>query len=119
MKRPEALAWLLAYVVLLTLVIGGAFYGRRQALTIYGTPSEQRHWDQWRGDAKKMAEQPGPVKRREPKSTEPPALVLMRDHFGVCLALAALLSSVLFGTFMFFLRGALSSPGPRPPTPDS
>ena len=51
----------------------------------------------------------GPVKRREPKSLEPPALVLMRDHFAVCLGLALLLSTVLFGTFMFFVRGALAS----------
>jgi hypothetical protein len=54
-----------------------------------------------------MAEQPSTVKRRAPKSAEPPALVLMRDYFAVCLALAIVLSTVLFGTFMFFVRGAL------------
>jgi hypothetical protein len=58
------------------------------------------------------------VKRREPKSAEPPALVLMRDHFAVCLSLAVVLSSVLFGTFMFFVRGALTSPGPKPLNPE-
>jgi hypothetical protein len=50
----------------------------------------------------------------------------MRDRFGVCLLLAVVLSSVLFGTFMIFIRGAMNTPGPRPladearpPTPDS
>ena len=56
-----------------------------------------------------MAEQPYPVKRRVPKSAEPPALVLMRDYFAVCLAIAVVLSSVLFGTFMVLVRGAMSS----------
>jgi len=105
-------AWLLAYLILLALVIGGLVYGRQQALAVYGSQQAQNDWDQWRGDAKKMAQQPGPVKRREPKSAEPPALVLMRDHFAACLGLAVVLSSVLFGTFMFFLRGAMTPQTP-------
>ena len=40
---------------------------------------------------------------------QPPALVLMRDHFGVCLSLAIVLSTVLFGTFMMLVRGAMGS----------
>jgi hypothetical protein len=117
--KPSNVAWLLAYAVVLALVIGGLIYGRSQALTVYGSREAQNDWDQWRGDAKKMATQPGPVKRREPKSAEPPALVLMRDYFAICLGLAVLLSSVLFGTFMFFIRGAINTPGPRLPTADS
>ena len=71
----------------------------------------QAEWDAWREDAKKMAEEPGPVKRRVPKSAEPPALVLMRDHFAVCLGLArCCCRRVLFGTFMFFVRGAMATP---------
>ena len=100
--------WLLAYLAILTLVVGGVFYGRAQALAVYGSPDAQSEWDAWREDAKKMSEGPGPVKRRVPKSAEPPALVLMRDHFAVCLAGSVLLTSVLFGTFMVFIRGALA-----------
>jgi len=104
-----SLAWLLAYLVVLGLVIGGLLYGRQQALETYGAEQAQTDWDTWRSDAKDMAMGAGPVKRREPRSREPPALVLMRDHFAACLALALLLSTVLFGTFMFFIRGALQS----------
>lgn len=117
--KPHNVAWLLAYLAVLALVVGGLIYGRSQALAIYGSEHAQADWDQWRARAKKMATQPGPVKRREPKSAEPPALVLMRDYFLVCSLLAVLLSSVLFATFMFFIRGAMSSPGSRLPTPDS
>jgi hypothetical protein len=102
-------AWLLAYLVVMALVSGGLAYSRQQALAAYGTEEAQTEWDQWRSDAKDMALGAGPVKRREPKSLQPPALVLMRDHFAVCLVLALLLSTVLFGTFMFFVRGALLS----------
>ena len=41
--------------------------------------------------------------------TGAPALVLMRDYFGVCLAVAVVLSSVLFGTFMVMARGAMAN----------
>jgi hypothetical protein len=40
-------------------------------------------------------------------------LVLMRDHFGVCLAGALLLASVLFGTLLWLAQGALETVPPR------
>jgi hypothetical protein len=103
--------WLLAYLAVMALVAAGLFYGRGQSVASYGTAAAQTEWDEWRSDAKDMAMGAGPVKRREPKSPEPPALVLMRDHFAACLGLALLLSTVLFGTFMVFIRGALGSGG--------
>jgi hypothetical protein len=117
-----SLVWLLAYVATMALVCGGLAYGRANLLAAYGTDQAKADWDQWRTDAKEMSSGDGPVKRREPKSLEPPALVLMRDQFAACLGLAVLLSSVLFGTFAFFLRGAWSAPrlpipDPRPPAP--
>jgi hypothetical protein len=116
--HPSSLPWVLAYLLLMAIVTCGVFYARHQALTTYGTDEAQAQWDEWRQSAKKMAELPSPVQRRIPKSQEPPALVLMRDHFAVCLALALVLSTILFATFMFFLRGALSSPSPTPsPSP--
>jgi hypothetical protein len=106
-----SLVWLLGYLVLVALVTFGLFYGRQQAFAIYGSEAAQAEWDVWRDDAKKLADESGPVKRRIPKSIEPPALVLMRDHFVVCLAGSLLLTSVLFGTFMILVRGAFASGG--------
>jgi hypothetical protein len=100
--------WMLAYLAVVAAVIGGAFAFRNFAFSVYGSPEAQAQWDAWRADAKKMEEQPGTVKRRAPKSAEPPALVLMRDHFLVCLVGAVVLSMVLFSTFMMFVRGASS-----------
>ncbi len=105
--RLPIVLWLLAYAIFICAIIAGLLYGRRQALQIYGTAQAQAEWNTWREDASKMATGPGPVKRRPPKSAEPPALKLMRDYFAICLALAVVLSTVLFGTLMFFVRGAL------------
>lgn len=105
-----SIGWLLAYFAVIALVIGGVNYMRSVATTIYGTAQAQTEWDEWREDVKELEKQPYPVKRRVPKSVEPPALVLMRDYFGVCLAVAVVLTSVLFGTFMVLARGAMSNP---------
>ena len=106
--------WLLAYLLLMACVIGGVFYGRSQALAVYGTGQAQAQWDEWREGAKRLADESGPVKRRIPKSPEPPALVLMRDYFAACLGLAVVLSTILFATLMLLLRGALQPLTPRP-----
>lgn len=103
------LIWLQLYVALLAAVVGGLFYARHRALVIYGTDRAQVEWDAWREDAKSQAAGKGPVIRRVPRSGEPPALVLMRDYFGVCLVIALGLSSVLFGTLVFFVRGVLNT----------
>jgi hypothetical protein len=117
-----SLAWLLAYITAMALVCGGMVYGRWAAFQTYGTEQERVNWIVWKFH---VAARSGdePVLRKVPKSAEPPALVLMRDHFVVCLVGSLLLSSVLFGTFMIFLRGALAShsrspmPDPRSPAP--
>ena len=101
--------WLLMYVVMLAAVVGGTLHMRKVATDIYGSAAAQAEWDAWREDAQKMADDPSLVQRRAPKSVQPPALVLMRDYFAVCLGGAVVLSSVLFGTFMVLVRGALSS----------
>ena len=101
--------WLLMYVAMLAAVIGGMVHMRGVAMEVYGTREAQSEWDAWRDDAQKMADDPSVVQRRAPKSVQPPALVLMRDYFAVCLGGAIVLSSVLFGTFMVLVRGAMQS----------
>lgn len=113
------LLWAIAYLAVMAAVSGAMLKVRGDVSVAYGTQAAQTEWDDWRQDAKKMAAGTGPVKRREPKSAEPPALVLMRDHFAVCLGGSLLLSTVLFGTFMIFIRGAIQSGSPTPPATGS
>jgi hypothetical protein len=107
----ESILWLMAYCALMATIVGVMVRVRSAAMQSFGTAGAQAEWNTWRADAQEMSEGKGPVRRRPPKSAEPPALVLMRDHFGICLALALLLSSLLYGTAMFFLRGIASSGG--------
>jgi hypothetical protein len=100
---------LVIFLVLITAVVGGLFYARHQAFATYGDQAAQVEWDAWREDAQKLAKGTGPVARRTPKSAAPPALVLMRDHFVICLTASVLLSSVLFFTMLAFVRGAMSA----------
>jgi len=87
---------------------GGMLRARAWAFATYGGDQSQVEWDEWREDVKKNTENPTYVKRRMPKSVEPPALVLMRDYFPICMAGALALTGVLVGTLLFFVRGAAS-----------
>lgn len=107
--QPTHVAWAAAYLVFIAAIIFGVFYARRRALEIYGTTSAQSEWETWREDATKMSKGAGPVTRRPPKSPQPPALLLMRDYFGICLSLSVVLSTILFATFMLFLQGAATT----------
>jgi hypothetical protein len=100
---------LVLLIILLAAVTGGLFYARSEAFRVYGDEAAQTEWDAWREDAKELAKGKGPVARRAPKSVSPPALTLMRDYFGICLIISLLLSSVLFLTFLSFLRGAFTA----------
>ena len=98
--------WLLGYVALMSLVTWGMFRGRESALQAYRGDEAREDWEQWREEAKTQAAGEGPVTRRIPKSSEPPALVLMRDYFWQCLAGAWVVSSAL-GLSMAFLFGGM------------
>jgi hypothetical protein len=110
---PADVIWFLIWAAMLGAVAGAMFSVRHNVLQSAGAESQQ-DWDQWREAVKDGQDDEGPVQRRVPKSNEPPAVVLLRDHFAVCLTIAVVLSSVLFGTFVLFARGVLNSPSPRP-----
>ncbi len=116
-SRTRWLGWAVAYLAFLALVIWGCFAARQSALATFGTPAAQAEWDAWRAAAAEQAES-GPVRRKVPKSTEPPALVLMRDYFGVVLSAAVVFGSVLFALLALFLRVA-TRPSPPPANPPS
>jgi len=97
--------WMPLYLGLVAGVGAGMWYGRQKALDLYGTPAAEKEWRDW-VEATRKHEGEGPVKRRVPESPQPPALILMKDYFGVCLAGALLLSSALYWTFAFMLQGA-------------
>ena len=108
--KQSDLIWFVVYSALMAAVAGGLVYARNRVIAAYGTDQARAEWNTWREDAKSQAEGKGPVTRRVPTNAEPPALVLMRDYFAVCMVIAVALSSILFGTFVFLVRGALNTP---------
>lgn len=106
------LIWLLAYVAMLTVLIGSMIAVRGQMIAALDTPEAQAEWEAWRAEVRKQVERGGPVQRRVPRSPEPNALVLLRDHFETCVAAAVFFCSLLFFVMMLLLRGALRQPPP-------
>ena len=106
---PANCIWLAAYVLTMAAVVIGMRSYRTSAMAKYGSSEARADWQTWRTAADDISRS-GPVQRRPPKSTEPPPLVLMRDHFAACLGISMLLSSCLFAWFMFSARGAMRPP---------
>ena len=115
--RQKAL-WIIAlvYVVLMVAVVGGLYQGRAWTRGHLADSQAKAEWQTFRDDVANSVED-APVRRRVPKSVEPPALVLLRDHFVVCLIISCVMVSALFGTFALFIYGSLSS-GAEPEVED-
>jgi hypothetical protein len=96
------------YALWTSLLVGGLFWGRRVAMREYAGPEAQAEWHEFREDMQRISEQ-GPVKRRPPEGEEPPALRLMRDHFGVCLGAAIVFGSLLYIMLWGAARGAFTA----------
>jgi len=104
------------------LVIAGIVYGLLATASVIGmnrarrgvmenaSPTTQADWETWRAAAREQAEGSGPVTRRVPKSEQPPALVLLRDYYGMCLAAVLLFGSLSYLVLVFFLHGATLKP---------
>ncbi len=96
----------LGWCLLATVVVGGFLVARRAALVTFGSEAAHDQWEDWVEEARKQSVGQGPVQRRIPKSSEPPALLLMRDYFGACLGMALGIASCVYGTFVWLLHGA-------------
>lgn len=86
-------------------------------------PQRQTDWDVFRTDMRRQSGRDGPVQRKVPRSTEPPARVWLRDYFPLAVAAWMLFAGVLGGVFCLFVVGTLtgrgaaageSAMGPRP-----
>jgi hypothetical protein len=101
--------WTVCYLVLAGAIVGSLFYARERVRDESRDGALVSNWQAWRQDVEKHEERLGPVERRVPKSAEPPALVLMRDYFGVCLGGAIVFSTVLYWVIAWLVTGAVVS----------
>ena len=115
--RPNYIAWLLGYLAVIAAICSGVAALRSRVLQVMGTAEEARRWQNWRENAQDAGDTGG-VARRPPKSSEPPALVLMRDHIWVIVAAALVFGTVFYLLVMMLAYGMLrSSWGHSDPSP--
>ena len=108
--------FIVCYLIVIFPIVGLTFSARRWALLELTTPAAHSQWRTWREDVRQGRDPQGrSVARRIPGSAEPPALVLLRDYFPVCLVAAIGFSSLLYAITAWFLVGALrdGKSGPR------
>jgi hypothetical protein len=112
--------WLIAYVIIVATVLAALRYGREMVITRMGDPESVAAWQQWAEETRRPVAPGESVERRPVKSDEPPALILMRDHFGSVQAVSLVIGTFLF-CFLGFLgygianqRGPTVEPAPKP-----
>ena len=99
-------AWLLGYGAMLAVLVMSLNHYRARAMAAYGTEDAAADWQQWRDAAQQLGRESS-VARDTPASTEPPSLVLMRDHFPACVGISVLLSTCLYFWLMVCVRGVM------------
>ena len=109
------LVWLLGYLVLMALLVVVFVEARRRTIATLDNPQARAQWQAWRKEAQRQSQGVGPVRRRPPKGDEPPALVMMRDHFAAALGSALAIASCLYLFLVIVARGAIRSASPSRP----
>lgn len=99
----------------MTAIVASLWLVRRRVVDDLSRPEKIAQWRAWRAETERQAPSSGPVRRRAAKGDEPPALVLLRDHFGAIAVTSVLMGSFLFGFLAFIIHGLVRGRGmPRP-----
>ncbi|MBI3462600.1 MAG: hypothetical protein HY000_05995 [Planctomycetes bacterium] len=100
--------WLVGYLAVVSLTLWLLFAARQWALAELARPEATAQWQAWRdAETERARAADAPVRRRVPKSAEPPALAILRDAFtGLTLGALAIVS-VLYGFLVIVVRGTL------------
>lgn len=103
--------WGAGYAALIAIVVMTMVSVRARGLVKLSEPHSVESWQAWRDDVRAQQQSPHAVQRRVPQSSEPPLLVLLRNHFPVLMFGAILFSSVLYVVMAWLITGVLSSRG--------
>ena len=112
MSRTNVLLWI-GYVALLAPAVWGVGVVRQRTLATLATPAAQAEWEAWREETKELSQSEGPMKRRVAKATEPPLLILLRDHYKAVVGSAAVTITIFYWLFAFLIRGSMRTPAVR------
>lgn len=85
---------------------------RESRLAEISAPAAQEDWDRFRDDMRDQSGDRGPVRRKVPRSAEPPELVWLRDYPAVAVAAWVLFVGLLAAVIGMLVRGAVATTGP-------
>lgn len=94
---------LVAWLAFISLPPVGLAMVRERLLAWQSSPAAQQEWDRFRAAMQNESTGEGPVKRKVPKSPEPPLKVWLRDYFELAIG-----AWVLFGSVVFLVTGGLA-----------
>ena len=86
---------------------------RETRLAVVSSPQARAEWDAFRAEMRRQSGDAGPVKRKVPKSAEPPELIWLRDYTPLAIGVWLLLSGCLSGAGVWFVWGASASTARR------
>lgn len=102
------LRWFVGYVALLLATVWGLTRVREWTLRELSTPAANQSWQDWKqAESQRQAQTDEPVRRRIPRSGEPPALILMRESFPVIVVTCGAMATFLYGFLVVLVRGSL------------
>lgn len=105
--------WFLGWLATLLVVAWLLWTARQRVVADLNRPEARADWQQWqRDEAARQADATAPVRRRPPKSAEPPALILLRDSFPAIAAVCMLAATICYGFVMLALRGIFAGAPP-------
>ena len=102
-RRRGLLLLVAAWLAFISLPPVGLSMLRERLLAWQSSPAAQQEWDRFRAAMREESTGAGPVKRKVPKSAEPPLKVWLRDYFGL-----AVFAWILFGSVVFLVTGVLA-----------
>lgn len=109
----RAAVWL-GYLVVAGATLASLVAARNWAISELGSPAALAEWQRWRDEeTARQAEPSAGVRRRPPKSDEPPTLILLRDHFTAVAVSTLLVMSFLYAFFVVIARGVAQDQAPR------
>jgi hypothetical protein len=104
------------YLVAMALMLWGLKVARQRVIDSLGSPEALAEWRAFAAETRKDPAPGQAVERRAVKSDEPPALVLMRDHFTAIAATSLLIGSFVYAFLAFLILGSWKSRAAPPET---
>lgn len=99
--------WFFAGALVVLLASWWLWHVRSRVIAELSSAQSRAAWQDWKDYTRRLADRSGPVARRPVQSDEPPALVLLRDHFLAVTAGCLVVLTALVGFLAFVVRGML------------